>query len=316
MAGLQLLAVARPVIEAYQRRKQELGLLDFDDLLIRADDLLAVAHNADLRRRVAAGIELLLVDEFQDTDPLQVSLVKALCGERLTRGKLFFVGDHKQSIYRFRGAEPRVFRQLREEMAADGRLPLSRNFRSQPAILHFVNALFESELGAGIRSRWSPDRNAGGPRAGDRVPVGRRRGRGRRRSGRRVSRLREREADWIARRLRAIIDSGEKLVYEKAGRCRMPNPRPGPLSRAILRSCSAPCPTCSITKPRCGVTDWSITSSEVMPSTPSRKCSISSTCCERLPAQPTRSAWPACCAVRSSHSMTKRCSGSRSMSKA
>ena len=55
-------------------------------------------------------MRLLLVDEFQDTDPLQVELVKALCDDGLLRGKLFFVGDYKQSIYRFRGADPHVFR--------------------------------------------------------------------------------------------------------------------------------------------------------------------------------------------------------------
>ncbi len=227
ISGLQLLAVTRPVIEAYQRRKQELGMLDFDDLLIRAHDLLTAAPHSELRKRVAAGIELLLVDEFQDTDPLQVSLVKSLCGERLTRGKLFFVGDYKQSIYRFRGADPRVFRQLREEMPDRGRLPLSRNFRSQPAILHFVNALFESELGPEYEPL-VPDRIQVGPEPAieflwsvgeedeDAEVTGR------------VSRLREREADWIARRLRSIVDSGETLVYEKAA-----GPNAAPTARAV-----------------------------------------------------------------------------------
>ena len=135
------------MIEAYEANKRELGLLDFDDLLIRARDLLSGPHGKTLQQQLSASLTLLLVDEFQDTDPLQVELVKSLCGERLLDGKLFFVGDSKQSIYRFRGADPRVFRQLRDEIPQRGRLPLTLNFRSQRPILEFVNAMFCERLG-------------------------------------------------------------------------------------------------------------------------------------------------------------------------
>ena len=74
-------------------------------------------------------------------------MLKALCDNEHLRGKLFFVGDFKQSIYRFRGAEPHVFRELRAEIPAAGRKSLTENFRSQPAVLDFVNALFAEELG-------------------------------------------------------------------------------------------------------------------------------------------------------------------------
>jgi ATP-dependent helicase/nuclease subunit A len=87
-------------------------------------------------------VRLLLVDECQDSDPLQVELIQALCGRQAQEGKLFFVGDYKQSIYRFRGADPGVFRRLEQETSPAGRLRLTKNFRSQPAILDFVNALF------------------------------------------------------------------------------------------------------------------------------------------------------------------------------
>ena len=63
-----------------------------------------------------------------------------------TAGKLFLVGDKKQSIYRFRGADPDVFCDLRQQIPVEGRLPLSENFRSQPAVLEFINALFAEEL--------------------------------------------------------------------------------------------------------------------------------------------------------------------------
>ena len=98
-------------------------------------------------------------------------MLKALCDNEHLRGKLFFVGDFKQSIYRFRGAQPHVFRQLREEIPAAGRLPLSLNFRSQPAVLDFVNALFCEELGPDYEPL-SPAASAGRPDAGGGVSVG------------------------------------------------------------------------------------------------------------------------------------------------
>jgi len=146
-ASLRLLGVAADIAKAYEDRKLELGVLDFDDLLIRARELLVGPKRQGVRKRLADQIRLLLVDEFQDTDPLQVELVRALCDDEVTRGKLFFVGDFKQSIYRFRGADPHVFRRLRRQVPEAGRLPLSLNFRSQPAVLDFINSLFGEELG-------------------------------------------------------------------------------------------------------------------------------------------------------------------------
>ena len=144
--GRQLLAVCRRVTDQVEARKLAEGVLDFDDLIVRARNLLR--DHEEIRRRVAGGIRLLMVDEFQDTDPVQAELVRYLCGddESLRLGKLFLVGDAKQSIYRFRNAEPGVFAELRRELPPPGRLPLSRNFRSQPAILQFVNALFDGAL--------------------------------------------------------------------------------------------------------------------------------------------------------------------------
>jgi len=94
--ALRLLALAGEVAEQYDREKRELVMLDFNDLLMRTRDLLAGPERGELRRRRAAQIRLLLVDEFQDTDPLQVELVQAICDNEYLRGKLFFVGDHKQ----------------------------------------------------------------------------------------------------------------------------------------------------------------------------------------------------------------------------
>ena len=139
------LRLARLTSDAFQGAKQSQGLLDFDDLLLKARDLLR--DNPDVRNRVGAGIRLLMVDEFQDTDPIQADVVRMLCGAALTRGRLFLVGDAKQSIYRFRRADPGVFAKLRQEIPERGRLPLNVNFRSQPAVLNFVNHLFAAAMG-------------------------------------------------------------------------------------------------------------------------------------------------------------------------
>ncbi len=171
--------------------------------------------------------------------------MKLLCDGRYTDGKLFFVGDHKQSIYRFRRADPHVFRQLRDEIPREGQLPLSLNFRSQPAVLDFVNALFAEELGPGyeplsgrIGRRLAPPRpssscgllsrtttgkpipaaarapgcgrgaDPGNGPAAEPVPQGVREAVAHRAPS-------EREADFIARRIRQMLDNGEKLVWEE-----------------------------------------------------------------------------------------------------
>ena len=128
----------------YTAAKRAQGVLDFDDLLLYARDLLR--DHEQVRLRVASGIQLLMVDEFQDTDPVQADVVRSLCGTALTAGKLFMVGDRKQSIYRFRRADPTVFTTMSAELPPSGRLPLNVNFRSQPAVLNFVNHLFSAAL--------------------------------------------------------------------------------------------------------------------------------------------------------------------------
>jgi ATP-dependent helicase/nuclease subunit A len=142
--GQQFLRVAGQVIQRYRRLKQRAGFLDFQDLLVLARDLLR--DHADVRAQAQRRYRFLLIDELQDTDPVQMELVELLCGGELTAGKLFAVGDVKQSIYRFRGAEVRQFQKLRESMPHAGRLGLTVNFRSQPAILHFANALFARHM--------------------------------------------------------------------------------------------------------------------------------------------------------------------------
>ena len=206
--GLQLLTLADAAQLYYAERKRELNVLDFNDLLSRADALLTDPRHKEMTRRLSSQIELLLVDEFQDTDPLQVNLVEALCGG-VAGGKLFFVGDYKQSIYRFRGAKPHVFRGLREQTPPAGQLSLTLNFRSQPAILDFVNALFYEDLGDGYESL-KPHR----PQVSPKPAVEFLWAPGALNDRENKDSLRRREADWIARRLRALIDSGQPMVWD------------------------------------------------------------------------------------------------------
>jgi ATP-dependent helicase/nuclease subunit A len=139
--GLKFARLAVRARESYDRAKRSKGGIDNDDLLLLTRDLL-VDRSSAVREALAASADLVLVDEFQDTDPVQAQILDRLAGPGLLDGKLFLVGDFKQSIYRFRGAQPELFRDYRGRFPADGRLALSENFRSVPAILDFVNALF------------------------------------------------------------------------------------------------------------------------------------------------------------------------------
>jgi ATP-dependent helicase/nuclease subunit A len=215
--GQRFLRVAAQAVQAYRRRKRRAGAVDFADLLLMARDLLR--DQPDVREALQRRYRYLLVDELQDTDPVQMEVVEHLCGGELTAGKLFGVGDYKQSIYRFRGADASLFQRLRQSVPHDGRLGLTLNFRSQPAVLHFVNALFARHIpgyeplrphhaqvnpGPCVEFLWSP--------RGDKENV---------------TEARTREADAIARRVAAMVD-GEPLVTEGEGGARRPRPvRPG-----------------------------------------------------------------------------------------
>lgn len=145
-----------PVIRAYEEAKRREGCLDFVDLLIRTRDLLR--DEAGIRAHYRDRFSHFFVDEFQDTDPLQAEILLLLCGEDAdeTRadhivpvcGKLFVVGDPKQSIYRFRRADVMLYERTKKRLAAaDARvLHLSTSFRSQPRLQSAVNGAFEARM--------------------------------------------------------------------------------------------------------------------------------------------------------------------------
>ena len=128
------------------------GELNFDDLLWGAIELLEHADEPTLEE-IRSRFRVVLVDEFQDTDPQQVRLVQALTGvgakpDSLDGGiaPLFFVGDPRQSIYRFRGADVNSYLAVAETMPQEKRVPLVVNFRSRREITSWVNATFGALL--------------------------------------------------------------------------------------------------------------------------------------------------------------------------
>lgn len=139
--GRRFLIVAAACDDAYAAAKRRRNELDFDDLIEQARNLLR--DHADVRAACRRTYRRVLVDELQDTDPVQMEMIEALTG---TDERLFAVGDAKQSIYRFRGADVDLFNALREKVPEDGRQTLQTNFRSQPGVLNFVNALLDGAL--------------------------------------------------------------------------------------------------------------------------------------------------------------------------
>ena len=132
--------LAREFATGFAELKRSAGVLDFDDLQVDAVELLT-GHPA-LAKLYRERFKLVMIDEFQDTDALQLRLVEAL-----SRGDLCTVGDEKQSIYRFRGADIGVYRQHRADMAKRNALGVSLgvNYRSHAGVLAFVNGVFSSE---------------------------------------------------------------------------------------------------------------------------------------------------------------------------
>lgn len=140
------LRLMRQVQDAYRQRKLESALVDFDDL----ESLTArvLSHEPIRQRYRGAEFKHLLVDEFQDTNKLQWQIISAF-GDLDCGGTLFVVGDPKQSIYQFRGADVSVFNRVQSLLkdAEQGQeIALSTSFRSHRRLIKLFNALFEKWL--------------------------------------------------------------------------------------------------------------------------------------------------------------------------
>lgn len=146
----------QPVVERYEHLKALAGRLDFLDLLLKLRDL--VRDHRPVREELQRRFTHLLVDEFQDTDPLQAELLMLLAANdpaqddwrrvRVVPGKLFVVGDPKQAIYRFRRADVALYHSVKADLMEGGAsvLFLRASFRSAPDIQHAVNASFEQAM--------------------------------------------------------------------------------------------------------------------------------------------------------------------------
>ncbi len=161
-----LLRLGARLITAYEVEKQRLALLDYDDLVLRAGDLLSGEGSTDwVLYKLDGGLEHILIDEAQDTNPEQWQVVRTLADEFFTgegafedgddslmaTGRtLFAVGDVKQSIYSFQRADPAAFQAMRHHFAARvgaakrrwQPVELALSFRSTPAVLRAVDAIF------------------------------------------------------------------------------------------------------------------------------------------------------------------------------
>ena len=134
-----------------REQKQQLDLLNYDDLENYTVELLQ--SNAEVRHKYQERYRYIMVDEFQDTNDRQRQLIYLLCGddaEILQGQKLFVVGDPKQSIYRFRGADVSVFARVRREIGGSGgkNLLLKTNYRTVDKILLAVNSAFRLLMGS------------------------------------------------------------------------------------------------------------------------------------------------------------------------
>jgi ATP-dependent helicase/nuclease subunit A len=205
------LRVALTANEAYRREKLQRAAVDFYDQIALAQTLLRTHQS--IREELQNRYRAIMVDEFQDTDPMQMEVVRLLCGEGDWPRKLFVVGDEKQSIYRFRGADVGLFRDLRSAVPEAGRLSLATNYRSRPGVLRFVNSLFarrlsgyeplvpkrtESGRSADVEFLWSVTEENEEKESAD--------------AGR------TREADAIARRILSLIRDGGIVVPEQKGK--------------------------------------------------------------------------------------------------
>lgn len=133
----------------YEALKREASYQTFDDMLVRTEA--GLKADPAFAAVVRDHYDVVLIDEFQDTDPLQYGIFSTLFGDPAFGKTVFFVGDPKQAIYSFRNADFETYRRASEEIGRHRKL--AKNFRTTPALMHFFNLFFERPgtfLGSGI----------------------------------------------------------------------------------------------------------------------------------------------------------------------
>jgi ATP-dependent exoDNAse (exonuclease V) beta subunit len=246
LAGPQAAALAALVVDAegrYRADKRAERAVDFDDLLVLARDVLR--RDAPLRAELRGRLRAFLVDEYQDVNALQQEIFDLLAGPGDPPGPVLVgVGDAKQSIYRFRGADVGVFARLLARLeGGEGRvLALPQNHRSAPALVELVNETFEralqppaglpprdDEISFRARDRLVPTRPPGASPAceiledGEKGPAAARRAR---------------EARALAARIGALVSGAAGVAVRErgpGGEERPRRPRPGDVAILFRR---------------------------------------------------------------------------------
>ncbi|WP_029349810.1 double-strand break repair helicase AddA [Bosea sp. 117] len=156
--SIAALTIARAAVARYETAKRARGVLDFGDLIKAARKLLGSGASAWVHYKLDQGIDHVLLDEAQDTSPEQWEVIRPLvaeffagAGAHTETRTLFVVGDEKQSIFSFQGADPRRFNAMREELARTApaasfdHVKLRHSFRSAPGIMAAVDTVFGRE---------------------------------------------------------------------------------------------------------------------------------------------------------------------------
>lgn len=199
----------------YNSQKEQRNALDFHDLERLTARLLE--EYPEVAAMYGKRFRFVMVDEFQDTNRLQKSIIDRLAGGG-SRIKKFLVGDGKQSIYKFRGADVDIFQEVEEahrlSEAGERLIDMGTNFRTQAGIIHYINDFFadlmqNAEVKHARQVRFAklhPARNPAHDNPCVEILVCR---------PVEGTDARDEEADWIARRIRELVDTRSPLVYRK-----------------------------------------------------------------------------------------------------
>ncbi len=150
-------AILAPLQEKVLLHKREEGVLTFHDVMLLAIDILR--SNVSMRRYYNSRFKRIMVDEFQDNNEENKRLIYLLAAKPeytetgrypevgdIILDKVFMVGDEKQSIYRFRGADVSVFKNISRDFGSERVLPLSENFRSENNLIETINKIFKDRI--------------------------------------------------------------------------------------------------------------------------------------------------------------------------
>lgn len=213
-----LIAGAQAIMAGYSEKKRKAGVIDFSDMVVEAERLLRT--KPAILEAIIADIDCVIVDEFQDTNPVQFALLWRIAQ---AAPRTLLVGDTKQSIMGFQGADPRLTEALVSQFSENAK-PLAHNWRSDPRLMHFVNELSGHMFGKGY-DRLEPKRPETGKTFLEFVRIP---------QGRRSRAPNARPEQHIAARVKAILDEGT-IIADRHGALDNPDMRPArPGDVAIL----------------------------------------------------------------------------------